>query len=131
MPAEQHKEATAHVGYQRRFAPAGQRVTMRFGVDEPSLAAIREAAGGGNATLSAATNDLVRRGAERLRARGLPALEDRPAKRVRWEPAGAITWTTISTDAETADLARNLAHRLYTTQNHALHLLLREGLRPD
>ena len=131
MPAEQRKEAIAHVGYQRRFAPTAKRVTMRFGVDEPILAAIRQAAGGDNATLSAATNDLVRRGAERLRARGLPALEDRPAKRVRWEPTGAITWTTISTDAETADLARDLAHRLYTTKNHALHLLLREGLRPD
>ena len=119
------------MGYQRRFAPAGKRVTMRFGLDEATEVAIREQAGGGNATLSAATNDLVRRGAERLRVRGLPPLADRPAKRVRWEPVGTITWTTISTDAETADLAADLAVRLNTTRNHVLHLLLREGLTPD
>ena len=57
------------MAYQRRFSPADTRVTMRFGVDEASLTAIREAAGGANATLSAMANDLVRRGAERLRAR--------------------------------------------------------------
>lgn len=118
---------------QRRFKPAesGKRVTVKLALDEPTMAAIEQAAGAGNATLSATVNDLLRRGVERLREQGLPRLEDRPAHRVRWDPQGEVVWTTVSADQDTADLARDLAYRWYTTQHNALQRLLAEGLRKD
>ena len=118
---------------QRRFKPAesGQRVTVKLALDEPTMGAIEQAAGAGNATLSATVNDLLRRGVERLQEQGLPRLEDRPAHRVRWDPQGEVVWTTVSTDQETSDLARDLAYRWYTTQHNALQRLLAEGLRED
>lgn len=118
------------VALQRRFRPTepGGRVKINFGVDAATLAAVRAAAAGEGATLSAALNDVLRRGVEQLRAEGLPPAEDRPAKRVRWQPDGDITWTTVSTDQETADLVRDLAHRWHTTGNGAIHRLLAKGL---
>ena len=118
---------------QRRFKPAesGKRVTVKLALDELTMAAIEQAAGAGNATLSATVNDILRRGIERLREQGLPRLEDRPAHRVRWDPHGEVVWTTISTDQETADLAKDLAYRWYTTSHNALQRLLAEGLRED
>ena len=117
------------VALQRRFRPTepGGRVKINLGVDEATLAAVRAAAGE-SATLSAALNDVLRRGVERIRAEGLPRAEDRPAKRVRWQPDGDITWTTVSTDQETADLVRDLAHRWHTTGNGAIHRLLAKAL---
>ncbi len=118
---------------QRRFRPAedGKRVTAKLALDEPTMRAVEATAGSGNATLSAVVNDLLRRGVERLREQGLPRLEDRPAHRVRWDPQGEVVWTTISTDQETADLAKDLAYRWYTTSHNALQRLLAEGLRED
>ena len=118
---------------QRRFRPAesGQRVTVKLALDEPTMAAIEQAAGAGNVTMSAVVNDLLRRGVERLRGQGLPRIEDRPAHRVRWDPQGEVVWTTISTDQETADLAKDLAYRWYTTSHNAFQRLLAEGLRED
>ncbi len=118
---------------QRRFRPKepGKRVVANLALDETTRAALQAAAAGANVTLSAVANDLLRLGAERIRAKGLPAMEDRPPKRVRWEPAGEIIWTTISTDADTLDLARDLAYRWHTTTHHALQRLLAEGLRPE